>query len=152
MAHIVPGIFESAEWQAWIELQRAPRLNSFLRFLNALPDPAILSPKMSRQVFEKILRESYNEVLLDDLEVLREFCAARGTKNFSRPPKRCERCRFSRRAPRSRSFSNKRRPALAHLGWKQHALEIASVRTIGRRVSMRSFRARFFCAGWRKLR
>ena len=79
LGHIVPGIFESAEWQAWIELQRAPRLNSFLRFLNALPDPAVVSPKISRQVFEKILRESYKEVLLDDLELLREFCAhARG--------------------------------------------------------------------------
>src|SRR5256885_2622474 len=70
LGHIVPGIFESAEWQAWIELQRAPRLNSFLRFLNALPDPAVLSPKISRQVFEKILHDSYNEVLLDDLELL----------------------------------------------------------------------------------
>ena len=77
LGHIVPGIFESAEWQAWIELQRAPRLNSFLRFLNALPDPAVVSPKISRQVFEKILRESYKEVLLDDLELLREFCATR---------------------------------------------------------------------------
>ena len=49
LGHVVPGIFESAEWQAWIELQRAPRLNSFLRFLNALPDPAVVSPKISRQ-------------------------------------------------------------------------------------------------------
>src|SRR6266542_2912046 len=77
LGHIVPGIFESPEWQAWIELQRAPRLNSFLRFLNALPDPAVVSPKISRQGFEKILRESYKEVLLDDLELLREFCATR---------------------------------------------------------------------------
>src|SRR5213076_3049336 len=77
LGHIVPGIFESAEWQAWIELQRAPRLNSFLRFLNALPDPAVVSPRISRQVFEKILHESYKEVLLDDLELLREFCATR---------------------------------------------------------------------------
>ena len=76
LGHVVPGIFESAEWQAWIELQRAPRLNSFLRFLNALPDPTVLSPRVSRQVVEKTLRESYKEVLLDDLELLREFCAA----------------------------------------------------------------------------
>src|SRR5213078_3625581 len=58
LGHIVPGIFESAEWQAWIELQRAPRLNSFLRFLNALPDPEVVWPKISQQVFEKILHES----------------------------------------------------------------------------------------------
>src|SRR6266567_4465054 len=77
LGHIVPGIFESAEWQAWIELQRAPRLNSFLHFLNALDDPAVVSPKIGRQVFEKVLRERYKEVLLDDLELLREFCATR---------------------------------------------------------------------------
>src|SRR5205807_7742577 len=82
LGHIVPGIFESAEWQAWIELQRAPRLNSFLRFLNALSDPAALSPTLSRSALEKILRESYSEVLLDDLEILREFCAARTDKKF----------------------------------------------------------------------
>src|SRR6266487_5809165 len=64
LGHIVPGIFESADWQAWIELQRAPRLNSFLSFLNALPDPTVVSPKISRQVFEKILHESYKEMLL----------------------------------------------------------------------------------------
>src|SRR5207344_2781915 len=61
LGHIVPGIFESAEWQTWIELQRAPRLNSFLRFLNALPDPTAVSPKISRQVFEKVLLESYKK-------------------------------------------------------------------------------------------
>src|SRR5205823_766323 len=44
LGHIVPGIFESVEWQAWLELQRAPRLNSFLRFLNALSNSAVLSP------------------------------------------------------------------------------------------------------------
>ena len=77
LGHIVPGVFESAEWHAWIELQRAPRLDSFLRFLNALRDPAVVSPKISRQIFEKVLHDSYREILLDDLELLREFCAAR---------------------------------------------------------------------------
>ena len=91
LGHIVPGIFESAEWQAWIELQRAPRLNSFLHFLNALPDPTVVSSKISRQVFEKVLHESYKEVLLDDLELLREFCAARADVNPRRRPKLCAR-------------------------------------------------------------
>ncbi len=57
IAHIVPGIFETAEWQAWIGLQRAPRLNSFLRFLNALPDAAILSPNLSRHTSRKFCRK-----------------------------------------------------------------------------------------------
>src|SRR5438128_671036 len=127
LAHIVPGIFESAEWQEWIELQRAPRLNSFLRFLNALPDPAVLSPKITRQIFEKILRESYGEVLLDDLEILREFCAARTDKKFQAVAEALRALPFLPPLGTLAQFLEQTHAALAYLGWKQHALEIASV-------------------------
>ena len=126
LAHIVPGIFESAEWQAWIELQRAPRLNSFLRFLNALLDPAVLSPKISRQLFEKILRESYGEVLLDDLEILREFCDGHSDKNFQVVAEALRALPFLPPRATLTQFLEQTHAALAYLGWKQHALEIAS--------------------------
>jgi len=126
-AHIVPGIFESAEWQAWIELQRAPRLNSFLRFLNALPDPAVLSPKLSRPIFEKVLRESYKEVLLDDLELLREFCAARADEKFQSAAETLRALPFLPRRATLAQFLEQTQAAFAHLGWQQQALEIASV-------------------------
>src|SRR5205814_2161418 len=77
-----PGVFESAEWRTWIELQRAPGLNSFLPFLNALTDPADAFPKISRQKLEDALRESYSELLLDDLEILREFCLKQASEKF----------------------------------------------------------------------
>jgi len=127
LAHIVPGIFESAEWQAWIELQRAPRLNSFLRFLNALPDPAVLSPKISRQIFEKILREGYKEVVLDDLELLREFCAARVEEKNRSVAEALSALPFLPPRATLAQFLEQTHAALAHLGWKQHALEIANV-------------------------
>jgi hypothetical protein len=127
LAHIVPGIFESAEWQAWIELQRAPRLNSFLRFLNALPDPAIVSPKISRQVFEKILRESYEEVLLDDLELLREFCATRVDDKSQSAAEALRALPFLPPRATVAQFLEQTYAALAHLNWKQHALELINV-------------------------
>src|SRR5205823_1970856 len=34
--HPVPGLFESAEWLAWLQLLRGRRVNSLLRFLGAL--------------------------------------------------------------------------------------------------------------------
>jgi len=145
LAHIVPGIFESAEWQAWIELQRAPRLNSFLRFLNALLDPAVLSPKISRQLFEKILRESYGEVLLDDLEILREFCDGHSDKNFQVVAEALRAL-----PPRSRNFSNKRTRRLHISVGNNTRSKLPAPRTIGRNVAMRNFRARFFCAGSKK--
>ena len=127
LAHIVPGIFESAEWQEWIELQRAPRLNSFLRFLNALPDPAVLSPKITRQIFEKILRESYGEVLLDDLEILREFCDGHSDEKFQAVGEALHALPFLPLRATLAQFLEETHAALAYLGWKQHALEIARV-------------------------
>ena len=127
LGHIVPGIFESAEWQTWIELQRAPRLNSFLRFLNALPDPAAVSPKISRQVFEKVLHESYSEVLLDDLELLREFCAARVDDKSQAAAEALRALPFLPASATFAHFLEQTYAALAHLDWKQHALELANV-------------------------
>ena len=127
LGHIVPGIFESAEWQAWVELQRAPRLTSFLRFLNALPDPTVVSLKISRQVFENILHESYKEVLLDDLELLREFCAARGDDKSQSAAEALRALAFLPPRATFAQFLQQTHAALAHLGWKQQALELASV-------------------------
>src|SRR5438876_2280980 len=127
LGHIVPGIFESVEWQAWLELQRAPRLNSFLRFLNALSNPAVLSPTLSRSAFEKILRESYSEVLLDDLEILRDFCAARTDKKFQSVDEALRALPFLPPLGTLAQFLEQTHAALAYLGWKQHALEFASV-------------------------
>ena len=127
LGHIVPGIFESAEWQAWIELQRAPRLNSFLRFSNALSDPAVVSPNIRRPVFENILRESYGELLLDDLELLREFCATRVDDESQSAAEALRALPFLPPRATLAQFLERTRAALAHLGWKQHALELANV-------------------------
>jgi hypothetical protein len=144
LAHIVPGIFESAEWQAWLELQRAPRLNSFLRFLNSLPDPAVLSPKISRQSFDRILRESYSEVLLDDLEILRAFCSARTEEKFQAVAEALRALSFLPPRATLAQFLEQTHAALALLGWKQHALEIENVtRDWPQRLSVKFSRALF---------
>jgi len=144
LGHIVPGIFESAEWQAWIELQRAPRLNSFLRFLNALPDPAVVSTKISRQIFEKILRESYNEVLLDDLELLREFCATHPGDKSQWAAEALRALPFLPPRATLAEFLEQTHAALAHLDWKQHALELANVaRDWSQRLDAKFSRALF---------
>jgi hypothetical protein len=144
LAHIVPGIFESAEWQAWIELQRAPRLNSFLRFLNALPDAAVVSPKISRQVVEKILRESYKEVLLDDLELLRQFCATRADDKSQSVAEALRALPFLPPRATLEQFLEQTRAALAHLNWKQHALELVKVaRDWSQRLDAKFSRALF---------
>src|SRR4029077_18549053 len=127
LGHIVPGIFESAEWQARIELKPPPPLNFFLRFLNSLPDPTVVSPRISRQVFEKVLHESYKEVLLDDLELLREFCAARVDDKSQATAEALRALPFLPARATFAQFLEQTHAALAHLEWKQHALELANV-------------------------
>src|SRR5205823_12016106 len=119
--------FESAEWQAWVELQRAPRLTSFLRFLNALPDPTVVSLKISRQVFENILHESYKELLLDDLELLREFCAARGDDKSQAAAEALRALALLPPRATLAQFLEQTHAALVPLDWKQDALELANV-------------------------
>src|SRR5262245_22592214 len=126
LGHVVPGIFESAAWQAWIELQRAPRLNSFLRFLNALPEPKVISPTVTRQVVEKTLHKSYQEVLLDDLELLREFCAASADEEYRATAEVLRALPFLPAHATFAQFLAQTHIAFAQLGWKQHSLELAS--------------------------
>jgi PD-(D/E)XK nuclease superfamily len=140
----VPGIFESPDWQAWIELQRAPRLNSFLRFLNALPDPHVVSSKISRQAFEKVLQESYKEVLLDDLDLLREVCSARADDKSQAAAEALRALPFLPEHATFVQFLEQTLAALACLEWKQHAIELAHVaRDWGQRLDVQFSRTLF---------
>jgi hypothetical protein len=126
LAHFVPGIFEADEWLAWIDFQRSPRLHSFLRFLHALPDSSVLSSKISRQVFGNILCRAYDEILLDDLDLLREFCAHGNELSRAVAEALGNLTILSQRSTLSK-FIEQTRSAFAHLGWKQHELEIAGL-------------------------
>lgn len=75
LAHLRPGLFETEEWRAWLELQRSPRIGPLLRFFNALLNAGELFPDLSAPALERKLRDAYAEILIDDLAVLGEFCA-----------------------------------------------------------------------------
>src|SRR5262249_19671979 len=96
-------------------------------FLNALPDPTVVSPKVSRQVFEKVLHESYKELLLDDLELLREFCAACVDDKYQAAAEALRTLPFLPARTTFAQFLQQTHTALAYLGWKQHALELANI-------------------------
>jgi PD-(D/E)XK nuclease superfamily protein len=125
-AHPLPGIFEAQDWQAWLQLQSSPRLHSFLRFLNALPEPAILGTQLSAAALEKILRESWAEVLLDDLEVLAEFCR-RGDEKRQATAAVLQAVRYLPARTTLSQFLEETQAALADLGWKQRSAQIANM-------------------------
>jgi hypothetical protein len=126
-AHPLPGIFETPEWQAWLELQSSPRLDAFLRFLNVLPNPAVLGTALSRGALEKILRESWADVLLDDLEVLVEFCSSRGDEKAQAAAAALRAVHFLPARATLARFLEETQAALTHLGWQQQAFQIASI-------------------------
>lgn len=84
IAHTAPGPFEDEAWPAWLELQENPQLRVLLRFLRALPNPAVLFPGLAVAGIEEVLQRAFEEILIDDIAVLREFCARREKHAASR--------------------------------------------------------------------
>src|SRR5262249_47225193 len=72
IGHLTPGEADEARWSNWIHLQENPRLEPLLRFLEAHPqslgDFSIFNVRTT-------LRSAYRELLLDDISILREYCA-----------------------------------------------------------------------------
>jgi hypothetical protein len=124
--HPVPGLFESAEWRAWLQLQRGPRVNSLLRFLSALEDRQKLFPDISLQTFDRTLRSAYAEILIDDLDLLQKFCAAHHREDAQKVAKAFQLLQFLPAHATLSEFLQGTEHAFAALGWKQHRMEIAN--------------------------
>jgi hypothetical protein len=75
LGHLAPGEFEDPGWNAWLELQENHQLEPLLRFFEA--NPKSLDGLAVPEVRD-ILRDAYGKILIDDIEVLREFCARSG--------------------------------------------------------------------------
>src|SRR5436190_1321732 len=73
IAHLAPGAFDDDAWRAWLELQRTPRLKPLFRFLRAIDDR--IFDELSVLKIEETLRRAYNDMLIDDIELLRDYCA-----------------------------------------------------------------------------
>ncbi|PYK32063.1 MAG: hypothetical protein DME57_01240 [Verrucomicrobia bacterium] len=72
VGHLAPGEFEEPAWNNWIHLQENHQLEPLLRFLQT--HPASLNG-MSIHIVRDKLHSIHREILLDDIGVLREYCA-----------------------------------------------------------------------------
>jgi hypothetical protein len=77
IGHLTPGEFEEPSWNAWLHLQENHQLEPVLRFLEANPDSL---DGLSIQEVRENLRWAYRQILIDDINVLREFCAGQTEK------------------------------------------------------------------------
>ncbi len=77
LAHFVPGPCEDRAWYAWLDLQGSQRLQPLLAFLQAHPESLTAFRGLTSDQVERILRRALDDILIDDLEVLRELCRSR---------------------------------------------------------------------------
>src|SRR6266436_5918816 len=73
IAHLAPSAFDDDAWRAWLELQQTPRLKPLFRFLRVIE--ARIFDGLSVLQIEETLRRAYNDILIDDIELLRDHCA-----------------------------------------------------------------------------
>src|SRR6266436_923243 len=73
VAHLAPSAFDDDAWRAWLELQQAPRLKPLFRFLRVIEER--IFDELSVLQIEETLRRAYNDILIDDIELLRDHCA-----------------------------------------------------------------------------
>lgn len=130
LGHPAPGIFESDEWRAWIELQRSPHLNRLLKFLNDLVDAdTLLGGAITRAEFDYVLRYSFGEVLLDDVNLFHEFCLTRQGGNFQAAARVLKKLLFLPRAATFAEFLEQTDAALSQLQWGAQMREIRNAAT-----------------------
>jgi PD-(D/E)XK nuclease superfamily len=123
IAHLEPGVFDNDAWRAWLELQNNPRLKFLLRFLRA--SQVEFFDKLSIFHVEEVLRRAYSDVLLDNIDILGEYCArdadnARST-NVARGLEKIEILRGNGALT---EFLSQTRKIFISLGWKEHWSEI----------------------------
>jgi hypothetical protein len=125
LAHFLPGIFERADWRTWLQLQESPRINSLIRFIDALSDHGEPFPDLSLNAFERTLRSAYAQVLIDDLDILRRFCAQESGGTKEKVAAALGSMSFLPTRARFPAFLRATKAALDQLGWKAHWMEIS---------------------------
>jgi PD-(D/E)XK nuclease superfamily len=120
IAHPSPSVFDDDAWRAWLELQQNPRLKFLFRFLRAV-DAKIFETISLCEVEEK-LRRAYEDVLIDNIDILREACARSGDK--AAIARGLEKVQFLPAAATFAGFLEHTKKIFAQFGWKKHWSEI----------------------------
>lgn len=120
IAHLSPSTFDDDAWRAWLELQENPRLKFLLLFLRAV-EPRIFDKMPVLEVEEK-LRDAYNSVLIDDIEILHEFLAR--SEHNAEITRGLERIQFLPATGTFSQFLRKTKTIFAVFGWKERWSEV----------------------------
>ncbi|HZS16379.1 MAG TPA: PD-(D/E)XK nuclease family protein [Candidatus Udaeobacter sp.] len=135
IAHLTPSAFDNDAWQAWLELQRTPRLKALLRFLRATR-PEIFKTTSIGQI-EETLKRAYSSILIDDVELLTDYCVSNPELQAGQSIARClEKIQFLPEAGLFKEFLSQTRKIFSQLGWNERWDEVERLsRTWSSRVS-----------------
>ncbi len=122
IGHLTPGEFEEPAWNAWLHVQENHQLEPVLRFLEANSDSM---DGLSIQEVRENLRWVYRQILIDDINVLREFCARQTEKEkLVRIAKLLRSIAFLPSKATLAQFLAETKPILSKLKWQNRWTEI----------------------------
>jgi hypothetical protein len=122
IGHLTPGEFEEPAWNAWLHLQENHQLEPVLRFLEANPDS---TDGLPIQEVRENLRWVYRQILIDDINVLREFCARQtDAEKFVRIAKLLRSIAFLPSKATLAQFLAETKPIFSKLKWDNRWTEI----------------------------
>ncbi len=121
IGHLTPGEFEQPPWNAWLHLQENHQLEPVLRFLEASP---VSMDGLSIQEVRENLHWAYRQILIDDINVLREFCARQtGDEKFVRIAKLLRSISFLPSKTTLAQFLAETKTIFSKLKWDNHEIE-----------------------------
>jgi hypothetical protein len=123
IAHLVPGAFDDDAWRAWLELQETPRLKPLLRFLRAIGGQVFDGLSISH--IEDTLQRAYKNVLIDDVALLRDYCAnGSDLRRGNAVARELEKIQFLPESASLTEFLSQTRTIFSTLRWREHWHEI----------------------------
>ncbi len=123
LAHLGPSAFDDDAWRAWLDLQQSPRLKILLGFLRV--SKAEMLEGASTAEVEELLRRAYGDVLIDHIEILREYCARQeGSERHGALVRGLEKIQFLPADATLSEFLAQTHRIFLQLGWKERWNEI----------------------------
>ena len=123
IAHLAPNAFDDDAWRSWLELQKTPRLKPLFRFLRAIEGQIFAGLSVSQ--IEETLRRGYNNVLIDDIELLRDYCASSlDLRHGNAVARELEKIQFLPDSASLTEFLSHTRAIFSVLGWKERWNEV----------------------------
>jgi hypothetical protein len=123
IAHPAPSAFDDDAWRAWLELQQTPRLKPLFRFLRATAGRIFDGLPISQ--IEETLRRAYDNILIDDIELLRDYCAnGSDLRRGNAVARELEKIQLLPESAPLTEFLGHTRTIFSKLRWREHWNEV----------------------------